>query len=157
MAMSYLEALKEAGLEISEETALKLASLESNEASKAKLVAALEALAKAAIDAFSAQGLAIPPIVQLVRQEDGTAKAMVPARKTSGNGSNRFGGGGGTKVRGPFRDSTTGQVYQTWHDVAIAVLAHVCTEGATPGTSYCGYWTKHLTDLRDSGRFIPAG
>lgn len=83
------------------------------------------------------------------------AEVSTPRAHSNGNGSGKpFGGGGGTKVHGPFKDAKTGVVYKNWPEIALNVLGHTAHEGNCDGK--CGYWKK-VTDARkaEPGRFIP--
>lgn len=143
--MDYLQLLESQGLigELSPKSRAILEELQRSEAVDTVLTKV-----KTALEAI--EGLEVPEGGLLVTHNGGGILTVAPARAPKGNGKGAFGGGGGTKVKGPFYYQ--GGAYGNWHALAVATFGHKCKDGEKAGTSRCGYWTKALVELRDSGK-----
>ena len=159
----FVKAIEQSGITLSEEAKKLLASIESEEDSRKK-IEALRAGVKDAVanmlreynfERLPGKGLTV------TQAEDGEIAVAIISEKVKrnpGNGNGHaFGGGAGTKVKGPFVDTETGIEYANYHAVTVALLGHVCKAGfeSESGTSKCGYWTKELVELRDGKRIVP--
>ena len=161
--------LKAVGIdEIPEATKKALAQVEKTIDSQVEAKAMAEeedalksSIAKAVRDLLSKTNYELKGTITVRMSEDGLVVEFPKSKisggsKGSGKANGGFGGSERVKVKGPFKDTQTGQVYGSWPKVVRALYPEHNHEGRC--TRECGYF-KYVDDgqkhgLKASGRVV---